>query len=85
MDDVTILRLPKGERKGGKKLSLMWIKGNSGATGNEAAIRRAMDAVMRGQWRSERSLATPAGIRQTFPLHSRLAHLKWNRDELRVV
>jgi len=29
------------------------------------------------------SLATPAGIRQAYPLYSRPPHMKWNREELR--
>jgi len=38
---------------------------------------------MRGIWRSDRSLATPAGIRQAYPLYGREPHMKWDRDEVR--
>ena len=76
--DEEILRLAGG---GGR--SLVWVKGHSGVEGNEEANRRAKDAVMRGQWWSEPSLATPAGIKQAYPLYNRLPHMKWNRDELR--
>jgi len=39
--------------------------------------------VMRGQWRSDPSLATPAGIRQAYPIYRREPHLKWGREEVR--
>lgn len=51
--------------------------------GSEEADRRAKDTVMRGQWMWEPSLATPAGIRQAYPLLYRAAHPKWDRNELR--
>ena len=69
------------ELGGGK--TLMWVKGHSGVEGNERADARAKDAVSKGQWFSTPSLATPAGIRQAYPLYERPMHLKWNRDELR--
>jgi len=34
-----------------------------------------------GDWMSDPSLVTPAGIRQAYPLFERPAHLRWNRDE----
>jgi len=61
----------------------MWVKGHSGVAGNEMADGRVKDTVMRGQRMSEPSLATPAGIRQAYPLYHREPHLKWGRDELR--
>ena len=61
----------------------MWVKGHSGVEGNEKADLRAKHAVMKGQWWSEPSLATPAGIRQAYPLFSHPPHLRWDRDELR--
>ena len=38
---------------------------------------------MEGIWNSDQRLATPAGIRQAYPLYSKEPHLKWDRDELR--
>ena len=69
--------------KEGSRKELMWVKGHSGVEGNERADKRAKDTVRRGQWRSEPSLATPAGIRQEYPLYHRSPHLKWDRRELR--
>jgi len=55
-------------RRMGGRLTLMWVKGHSGVKGNEQADERAKEWVMKGQWGSEPSLATPAGIRQAYPL-----------------
>jgi len=52
------------------KLVLMWVKGQRGVEGNERADERAKEGVRSGQWRSEPSIATPAGIRQAFTLSS---------------
>jgi len=71
-----------GER-GKTKLKLIWVKGHSGVTRNEMADKRAKDKVMEGIWNSDRSLATPAGIRQAYPLYRREPHMKWDREELR--
>jgi len=57
------------------------VKGHSG--GSEAANERAKNTLMRGRWMSEPSLATPAGIRQAYPLYHRVPHMKWPREELR--
>ena len=62
---------------------LMRVKGHSGVVGNERADKRAKDTVMRGQWMSQPSLATPTGIRHLYPLYDRAPQLKWDRDELR--
>ena len=61
----------------------MWVKGHSGVEGNEKADERAKEWVMRVQWGSEPSTATPAGIRQAYPLFRREPHMKWNRTELK--
>ena len=50
------------------------MKGHSGVEGNEETARRAKDAVMSGQWMSEPSLATPAGIRQAYPIQTGTTH-----------
>jgi len=65
------------------KLTMTWVKGHSGVAGNEEADRRAKEKVAEGVWNSDRSLATPAGIRQAYPLYRREPHMKWDRDELR--
>jgi len=64
-------------------LILEWVKGHSGVEGNERADERAREEVERGVWRSDPSLATPAGIRQAYPLFQKKKHMKWDRDEVR--
>ena len=70
--DVRILRAAKG-RVG---LRLVWVNGHSGVGGNEVADRRAKGKVTEGMWNSGPSLATPAGIRQAYPLYSREPQIK---------
>ena len=70
-------------RRGGGTLKMIWVKGHSGVVGNELADRRAKDEVMKGIWNSDRSLATPAGIRQAYPLYTRTPQMKWDREEVR--
>jgi len=36
-----------------------------------------------GAWIPQPEIATPAGIRQVFPLYTRPAHVKWDREALR--
>jgi len=70
-------------REAEMKLKLKWVKGHSGVEGNELVDKRAKDGVMRGIWDSSPGLATPAGIRQAYPLFRREDHIKWDRNELR--
>jgi len=51
-------------KKKGVKLKMAWVKGYSGAAGNEMADKRAKGKVAEGIWNSDPSLAAPAGIRQ---------------------
>ena len=78
--DRRVVRVVKGREA---ELNLEWVKGHSGEEGNERADRRAREGVERGVWRSDPSLATPAGIRQAYPLFERKRHMKWDRDEVR--
>jgi len=68
---------------GGVERRLTWVKGHAGCVGNEAADKRAKEKVEEGIWGNFRSLATPAGIKQAYPLFNKEQHMKWNRDELR--
>jgi len=70
-------------RAAGEGVTLEWVKGHSGVEGNEQADRRAREGVEKGVWRSDPSLATPAGIRQAYPLFQKKKHMKWDRDEVR--
>ena len=45
---------------------LAWVKGHSGVVGNELADYRAKEGAITGKSLNERSIATPAGIKQVF-------------------
>ena len=61
-------------RKGQKKF--VWVKGHSGIRGNEEADIKAAETVEIGKQLQKPDIATPAGIRQAFPLHRKSKYLK---------
>ena len=58
----------------------MWVQGHSGVQGNEEADRRAGREVYLGSPTAQPDIATPAGIRQAYPIHPKSKHLNWNRQ-----
>jgi len=59
--------------------TLMWVKGHSGVRGNEEADRIAGKTVRRGQRKREKAVATPAGIKQEFPIYPKApTHMGWS-------
>jgi len=48
---------------------LMWMRGHQGEEGNEEADKRAEMEVEMGRRVGGADIATPAGIRQEFPIH----------------
>jgi len=57
----------------------MWVKGHSGIKGNEEADRMAGRTVRRGRRTQETAVATPAGIKQEFPVYPKApAHMNWS-------
>jgi len=64
--------------------TLMWVKGHDGVERNEQADRRAKQEVWIGERMHWPDIVTPAGIRQSYPLHDNApAHLSWPRQALR--
>jgi len=64
--------------------TLMWVKGHSGVRGNEEADSMAGKTVRRGKRKHETEVATPAGIKQQFPIYPKApAHMKWSSRAIR--
>jgi len=62
----------------------MWVKGHNDTKGNEEADRMAGRTADMGWRLMEKSIATPAGIKQEFPIYPKAPpHLKWSRQAVR--
>ena len=61
----------------------MWVRGHAGTKGNEIADRNAKIGAYGGRVIDQPSILTPAGIRHDHRIHSKGAHLKWTRKQLK--
>ena len=63
--------------------TVMWVRGHAGIKGNEDADRGAKIRAYGGRVTNQPSILTPAGIKHDHQVHSKGAHLKWTRKQLR--
>jgi len=56
---------------------LLWVRGHQGTEDNEEADYRAKIAAKSGRLMNQPSIATPAGIRQTFKLYQPSTQARW--------
>jgi len=57
----------------------MWVRGHQGEEGSEKADSRAKEEVEMGWRLNKPDVATPAGIKQAHPLHSKAPkHMRWS-------